>query len=353
MEIKDLTNKQIISFMEYLGSDLSSKSNDKQLIFNTHLCHNGDSYKLFYYTESKTFHCYSSCGHIGSLIDLLIHINKCEFKDAINEIKDFFDISSQPMLRKGFRIKRKVKQIDDIKDIQIELLPTPKKPYVYKTFQQTPIKEWELENISFEVLKAYQIYYNPYENQIIIPHFCWHDKERPVGIRVRNLDEDKAKNFGKYIPLWYDNKCYNHRLSLNLYGLNINRKSIKNSKKVIVFEGEKSVLQMATMYKNNPSVAICGSNFSREQKKILIDLGIKELIIAFDRQFKTEGDEEYITWRNKIYKSVQDIKDKITISVIWDKDNLLEYKDSPSDSGKHVFEKLLKNRIDIDGLMKS
>ncbi|MDW0050239.1 hypothetical protein RHK18_19580 [Clostridioides difficile] len=171
------------------------------------------------------------------------------------------------MLRKGFRIKKKVEQIHDIKDIQIELLPTPKKPYVYKTFQQVPIEEWENENISFEVLKTYQVYYNLYENQIVIPHFCWHDRARPVGIRVRNLDEDKAKSFGKYIPLWYDNRCYNHRLSLNLYGLNVNKKSIKNSKKVIVFEGEKSVLQMATMYKNNPSVAICGSNFSREQKK--------------------------------------------------------------------------------------
>ncbi|VIF90336.1 DNA primase (bacterial type) [Clostridioides difficile] len=352
MEIKDLTNKQIINFMEYLGSDLSPKSNDRQLIFNTHLCHNGDSYKLFYYTESKTFHCYSSCGHIGSLIDLLIHIKKYRFKDAVNEIKDFFGISNQPILRKGFRTKKKVKQ-DDIRNIKIELLPTPKKPYVYKTFQQIQIEEWENENISFEVLRTYQIHYNPYENQIVIPHFCWHDKDRPVGIRVRNLDEDKANSFGKYIPLWYDNRCYNHRLSLNLYGLNINKQAIKKSKKVIVFEGEKSVLQMATMYKNNPSVAICGSNFSKEQKKILIDLGVEELIIAFDRQFKVKGDEEYITWRNKIYKSVQDIKEKLNISVIWDKDNLLEYKNSPSDLGKFVFERLLKSRINIDNLINN
>ncbi|MFY0897919.1 hypothetical protein Q3268_14360, partial [Clostridioides difficile] len=282
----------------------------------------------------------------------LIHINKYEFKDAINEIKDFFGISNQPMLRKGFRIKKKVEQIHDIKDIQIELLPTPKKPYVYKTFQQVPIEEWENENISFEVLKTYQVYYNLYENQIVIPHFCWHDRARPVGIRVRNLDEDKAKSFGKYIPLWYDNRCYNHRLSLNLYGLNVNKKSIKNSKKVIVFEGEKSVLQMATMYKNNPSVAICGSNFSREQKKILIDLGIEELIIAFDRQFKVKDDEEYVIWRDKIYKLVQDIKDVVNISVIWDKYNLLGYKDSPSDKGKTIFEKLLKNRINIENFVK-
>ncbi|HIH2836239.1 hypothetical protein SRD62_12815 [Clostridioides difficile] len=258
------------------------------------------------------------------------------------------------MLRKGFRIKKKLKQ-DDIRDIQIELLPTSKKPYVYKIFQQIPIEEWERENISFEVLKTYQIHYNPYENQIVIPHFCWHDKDRPVGIRVRNLDEDKAKSFGKYIPLWYDSKCYNHRLSLNLYGLNINEQAIKKRKKVIVFEGEKSVLQMATMYKNNPSVAICGSNFSREQKKILLDLGIEELIIAFDRQFKTKGDEEYIAWKNKISKLVQDIKDVVSISVIWDEDNLLDYKDSPSDKGKKIFEKLLKNRVNIiqfEGVIK-
>ena len=109
---------------------------------------------------------------------------------------------------------------------------------------------------------------------------------------------------------------------------------------------------MATMYKNNPSVAICGSNFSREQKKILIDLGIEELIIAFDRQFKVKDDEEYVIWRDKIYKLVQDIKDVVNISVIWDKYNLLGYKDSPSDKGKTIFEKLLKNRINIENFVK-
>lgn len=53
----------------------------------------------------------------------------------------------------------------------------------------------------------------------------------------------------------------------------------------------------------------------------------------------------------KIYKLVQDIRDVMKISVIWDEDNLLEYKDSPSDLGKHIFEKLLKSRIDIDNFI--
>lgn len=92
MEIKDLINEQVINFMEYLGLDLFFKSNDRQLIFNICLCYNGDLYKLFYYIESKMFYCYSFCGYIGSLIDLLIYINKYEFKDVINEIKDFFGI---------------------------------------------------------------------------------------------------------------------------------------------------------------------------------------------------------------------------------------------------------------------
>ena len=60
-----------------------------------------------------------------------------------------------------------------------------------------------------------------------------------------------------------------------------------------MFEGEKSVLQMDTIYGNhNLSVATCGSNFSMEQKKILIDLGVNEITLAYDKQFKILNDEE-------------------------------------------------------------
>ena len=38
----------------------------------------------------------------------------------------------------------------------------------------------------------------------------------------------------------------------------------------------------------------------------------------------------------------------VDVSVIWDTENLLGYKDSPTDLGKEIFLRLYKNRTRID-----
>ena len=43
---------------------------------------------------------------------------------------------------------------------------------------------------------------------------------------------------------------------------------------------------------NDITVACCGSSLSMYQVQLLLDLGVKEIIIAFDKQFKEIGDEE-------------------------------------------------------------
>lgn len=52
--------------------------------------------------------------------------------------------------------------------------------------------------------------------------------------------------------------------------------------------GEKSCLLYASYFgmENDISVAVCGSSLSNYQIQLLLDLGIQELIIAFDKQFK-------------------------------------------------------------------
>ena len=45
------------------------------------------------------------------------------------------------------------------------------------------------------------------------------------------------------------------------------------------------------------------------------------------------------------------LDNNIKVTIIWDKvDGLLGYKDSPTDKGKYIYEKLVKNRIDIKEL---
>ena len=100
--------------------------------------------------------------------------------------------------------------------------------------------------------------------------------------------------------------------------------------------GEKSPLLFASYFgkENDISVAVCGSSLSSYQVQLLLNLGIEEMIIAFDKQFIELGDEEHKGW----VKKLKDINNKyskfVKVSYMFDKWNILGYKDSPIDCRK-------------------
>lgn len=106
-------------------------------------------------------------------------------------------------------------------------------------------------------------------------------------------------------------------------------------------------MQYASMFgsDNDISVAICGSSFLAYQAWLLINLGIEEIIVGLDRQFKEKGDDEF----KKLTKNLTNIHHKYgnytKISFMWDKTNILGYKSSPTDEGVEKFMYLYKNRI--------
>ena len=124
---------------------------------------------------------------------------------------------------------------------------------------------------------------------------------------------------------------------------------IKDIKKVIVFEGEKSPLLYASYFgiENDISVACCGSNLSNYQVELLLNLEIEEIIIAFDKQFQNIGDEEWKGWTKKLKDIDRKYGSRVKISFMFDKWNFLDYKDSPIDKGKDIFLELFKRRISI------
>lgn len=111
--------------------------------------------------------------------------------------------------------------------------------------------------------------------------------------------------------------------------------------------GEKSCLLYASYFgtENDISVACCGSSLSSYQVQLLLDLDVKEIIIAFDKQFKEIGDEEWKGWTKKLKHINQKFSSLINISFIFDKENLLEYKMSPIDNGKDIFLQLFNKRV--------
>jgi hypothetical protein len=207
------------------------------------------------------------------------------------------------------------------------------------------ITPWIKEGITQDVLHNALIGYYPGGDQITIPHFDVNN--RFVGLRGRTLCADEGELYGKYRPIKVNQQWYNHPLGMNLYGLNWNKNAIKTMRTAIIFEGEKSVLKYASNFgwENNISVACCGSAISSYQIELLREQGVQEIAIAFDRQFKEIGDEEFKHLKNNLIKTREKYKNDLTISFVFDKHMLTGYKDSPIDAGPDTFLQLFKERI--------
>lgn len=109
---------------------------------------------------------------------------------------------------------------------------------------------------------------------------------------------------------------------------------------------EKSCLLFNSYFgaENDISVAVCGSSLINYQFELLKSLGVIEIVVAFDKQYKQQNDEEWKRWEKKL----KHIHDKyggiVQISYLLDFKDKLEYKDSPIDKGPEIFLELFQDR---------
>ena len=344
-----LTDEEIINIFHKLGVDRYENKND-YIVFPT-ICHNANentaSMKLFYYKNTKLFHCYTDCGDTFDIFKLLERyytvrgIKYNFFSDILYFIRSnatgYRGIEFDNFENGGYnsitdKYKRKV--APEIKTISDNVLST------FVNYYPT---EWIEEGITKEVMDKFNIKFSITQNKIIIPHYNINGDL--VGIRGRALNPEDIEK-GKYRPVVIEGVTYSHPLSLNLYGLNITKDYIKQLGYCIVFEGEKSVLLMDKYYPNkNTSVATCGSNFHKTQLDLLVSLGVKEIIVAYDKENTNSSLSD--SYFDKLYKMCSKYKHYCNISFIFDQKNLLQDKDSPIDKGKEIFEELLSKRVKI------
>ena len=206
--------------------------------------------------------------------------------------------------------------------------------------------EWLKDGISASVMRYYNIRVDVALHKIIIEHRNIDGKL--IGIRGRTYNPKELEEGKKYMPVFIEGDMYNHPLGRNLYGLCYNKKVIERIKKVCIFEAEKSVLQIGSMYgvDNNWSLAVCGSNISQDQIKLILSLGVEEVIIAFDADHTgRRGDPDTIEYEKKLLNVASPLLPYVNVSIIFDYDHLLPHKASPSDCGKEIFETLYHNRV--------
>ncbi|MEG1597199.1 MAG: hypothetical protein RR359_02875, partial [Bacilli bacterium] len=134
------------------------------------------------------------------------------------------------------------------------------------------------------------------------------------------------------------------------YGIHINKDVIRESEKCILWESEKSVLKMDSIYSENPSGALGGSSISDYQLNILKQNGCKRIYLAFDNE---DLEEDNGRWRKKLDKLGERIINfgfECYIIRDWEQE-YLDKKDAPIDCEKYIFEILLKkskNFIDLE-----
>ena len=331
-------------------------------ILSATICHNmpGEgSKKLYFYTNSCLFQCYTGCQGYFDVFELVRKVASIQWgedydlNDAVRWIAKRFGISGT--LEDG-------KASDEIEDWKLlanydriqEIEPKTKSTVILKEYDpsildrfnyQIKLTPWLREGISQEALNQARIGYYLGGDQITIPHF---DKDgRFIGLRGRTMCKEEAELYGKYRPMKVNHQQYNHPLGMNLYNFNFSKDNISTIEKAIVFEGEKSTLLYKSYFgiENDISVACCGSNLSAYQVQLLLEAGAKEIIIAFDRQFQEIGDKEFKHLTKNLTRINEKYKSDVVISFMFDKNMITGYKASPIDEGADKFLKLFKERI--------
>lgn len=342
--------EDVYTLLEYFGAEPQMYGN--YIIAKT-ICHGGDTHKLYYYENTNLCKCYTgSCGSFD-IFELIQKMQDVDLNKAIYFVVNFFNLQSK--LRESeddfsiedWKIFNEYSKLNDI-EIKNDKVVLPELHNYIEHYPQPHLLNWEQEGISYDVCKFMNIKYDPVRGTILIPHYD--STGRLIGIRQRTLvQEDEI--YGKYRPTRLQGQLCNHPLAFNLYGLNIAKENIRNLHTAIVVESEKSVLQYISYFgtKSDICVAVCGSSLSKYQFNLLLDCGIEELVIGFDKDFKEFRGEEFDKVEDKLLKLYYKYRPYVNISFLFDnkKDNLLDYKMSPLDAGKEVFLKLWRNRIVI------
>lgn len=357
---QSLTLDDIEKILKTLGGNPIRKND--YIICDT-ICHNlpnEGSHKLYYYDNTKLFKCYTQCGDYFDILELIIKAKNLQTNENYNlsesikwltELINYDNVDFDFVETKNQLVEHYINLIETynnkLQSLNNEKVLNKYDDRILNNLDILPIETWEQEGITYEILQKFNIRYYPKDCKIVIPHYDINNNL--IGIRGRTLIQEEGELYGKYMPLKINGTLYTHPLSFNLYGINWNSENIKRSRMAILFEGEKSVMKYEKLFgaNNNISLATCGLNFTQQQFDLLLKLGVKDIVVAFDKQYNKISDDD-IEWlkMRKLYESLYNkFGNYINISFVIDKNNLLNYKDSPIDKDKETFLILFKERV--------
>lgn len=310
------------------------------------ICHNDNadeaSMKLYFYKDTKLFVCYTECGNMSIFKFLKEYYETRQIEyDWYQDILQVILNCSLQRKNNGFQSNYRIQRDNYTQKKDRKDLPSYPKGILDVFIKSYPV-EWLNDGINAAAMDKFDIKYSISQNKIIIPHYDINGNL--IGIRGRALNDWEVENLGKYMPVQIEQKWYSHPLSLNLYGLNVNKENIQKTGVCYLFEAEKSVMQMESFNMINCAAAVCGSQLNKFQIDLLIrTCHPREIVLCFDKE-ELKGEDKYF---NKLWNICQKYRNYCNFSFIYDREGLLDLKDSPSDKGEEVFRKLIEKRVII------
>lgn len=291
--------------------------------------HNEKTPSLCIFPDTNSWHCFG-CGAGGNIYDWIMQYDNVGFYEAVNKVVNLTGTSPETISESGtVKIYKDLKKyIKPDKELKYERqIFDFTNDYINKYSEELP-QSWIDEGILPEVMKRFNIRIDKESNRIVYP--LYDEFGNYIAAKGRSMLDDKTiKLLGipKYVSL-------NKIGTVDFFcGIKENYDNIKKANKVIVFEGIKSVMHVIP-WGYDYGISSETNHLNENQIKILIKLGIKEVIIAYDKGVLIKDILPQIKMLRKFTK----------VSIIMDRWGLLDDKDSPCDKGKEVFDKLYKKR---------
>ena len=277
--------------------------------------------------ETNSFYDFSS-GKGGNCLNFIRYYNNCSFNEAVEILKRYVGVDGDVVPTKrlaAVEVAKKYKpRQKKTKATSMKTLPDD---YMLR-YERDPEKlaTWEAEGISKASLDRFQVAYDSFTNRLVYP--IRNASGEIVNIGARTLDPNwKEKKLRKYSYLFSWDGGMN-----TIFGLAENKDEILRKKEIILFEGAKSVM-IADSWGIRNTGALLTSHLSQLQLRILAKLGVR-VVFALDKEIVIRDDP-----------NIARLKRYVTTEYIWDRDNLLDEKDSPVDKGIDTFMKLYEGRL--------
>lgn len=261
------------------------------------------------------------------LFSLIEFFRDCSFFEAVKFVCDCIDLDYyhdfDADLPESIKLSKMILEMQNdssvTEDDNIPVKPISEKILSY--YRHTVNDMFQADGIDYETQQLFEIGYDDETNRITIP--IRDEIGTLVGVKGRLFSQDVA-NQNKYI---YLEPTPRNKI---LYGLNFTYQSIKEKGVCYVGEAEKSCMQLWSMGIFN-SVAIGGKKISSIQIEKLTRLCV-DIVFLFDKDVEKE----------ELDQIAKRFIKEINVYAVIDTENILDEKESPTDTPKKL--KILLNK---------